>query len=264
MKTSHPSYWIIAFVFLTSFSLVQAEEKPPTITVSGSAQIQVVPDKAVLTFSIESREENLDASVKDNDTKVKAVVDFLKASGVEARYIRTEVITINPIYESRNNWQSKSVAQQSINAPGFAPNVANTNKSPKLKPVGYMAKRQIALTIKNLQRFEVIYRGLIERGVNDVGGIQFQSSELRKHKDEARLKAIQAAREKAAALAGALGAKLFKVQTITEGSGSWRPMFQNSISMAPSESSEGVEAGMIQISATVNVVFVLKETELDD
>ena len=135
----------------------------------------------------------------------------------------------------------------------------------KAKPIGYAARRSLSITIKDLKSFEDIYRGLIGKGVNDVGGIQFRTTELRKHRDAARLQAVKAAREKATAMAGELGATLSSVQTVTESNTPVRSSFiQNSISPVDvfSESNSSVAAGVIEIQARVHVVFRLSNTEL--
>ena len=112
-------------------------------------------------------------------------------------------------------------------------------------------------------------------GVNYVHGIDFRTSELRKHRDTARAMAIQAAKEKADALASELGVKRGKVYSITENywggwwswSGSyWRSrggggMQQNVAQNAggASEATEGaLSVGQISVSATVNVSFLIE------
>ena len=242
------------------------EDAMPTISVTGTAEIQVVPDEAELTFSIESREEQLDATVADNDQKIKAVTEFLKQSKVDPKYIRTQVINIRPIFAESGPKQFKGqIAQQSIPMPrANAANPAPTpERKPSLKPIGYTARRQLSVTIRDLDAFETIYQGLIERGVNDVSGFQFRTTELRKHKDEARIKAVRAAREKAQAMAKELGATLAAVQTITEDSGYRYPNFaSNSMSIATGdESTSTIAAGMIEITATVRIVFRLGDVE---
>ncbi|MDG1875202.1 MAG: SIMPL domain-containing protein [Mariniblastus sp.] len=259
---------LLLLVFATALPcFVMADEgQPPTIKVSGSAEIRTAPDEAVLTFSIESREEKLDDAVNDNDSRIKAVTAFLQDSKVEAKYIRTQVISIRSIFDSENKnsaWKGQ-IAQQLPNA-APRPLIVVPDKQKKIKPIGYIARRQLSITIKDLEAFEDIYRGLIARGVNDVGGIQFRTTELRRFKDEARLKAVRAAREKATAMAGELGAKLSSVQAITENSGSGYMNFsQNNISSAAFNDSESsVAAGEISISARVEVVFQLGETSMD-
>ena len=264
------SFKAIAFylIALSSFTIAHAsgELPQPTISVTGAAEVRAVPDEAVLTFSIESREVDLSSAVKDNDERISAVTAFLKESKIEAKDIRTEIIRIRPIFErvqSVGKGNAFQMPAQQVNAPGLAPGTA-AQKKDKIKPIGYTARRSLSITIKDLKSFEDIYRGLIGKGVNDVGGIQFRTTELRKYRDEARLKAVKAAREKAEAMATELGATLSSVQTITEnGTTGHSRMFQNSISpFGESSSNSSIATGVIEINASVHVVFRLGDTSL--
>jgi len=99
---------------------------------------------------------------------------------------------------------------------------------------------------------------------------------LRKHRDMARQQAIRAAREKAVALAGDLGAKVGKPFSIQETSGGgvrngssgfrdrWAAM-QNSVqeadrsgAAAEGEGEQKLAAGMISVTSRVDVVFALE------
>ena len=226
-----------------------------------------MPDKAVLTFSIGSRDADLSIAVKDNDDRIKAVIAFLKESKIEAEDIRTEVITIRPVFEqSQSGWKGPSAQLPNpLGSSNAAPRIAASPGDKMAKVIGYTARRSLSVTIKDLKSFEDVYGGLIGKGVNDVGGIQFRTTELRKHRDAARLQAVKAAREKATAMAGELGATLSSVQTVTESNTPVRSSFiQNSISPVDvfSESNSSVAAGVIEIQARVHVVFRLSNTEL--
>ena len=261
------SLTLIFAVLLVLSSIVSADDPPmPTISVSGTAEIRVVPDEAVFTFSIESREKELDAAVNDNDQKIKAVSEFLRKSSVEPKHIRTDMISIRPILEQANRpgWKGQQLSIQSNAATNF-PDGSTDKLKIKIKPIGYTARRQLSVTITDLKTFEAIYRGLLRQGVNDVGGIQFRTTELRKHRDAARLKAINAAKEKATALANELGATLAAVQTITESNRSpFSNYAQNSIMSADSSGGgSSIAAGEMEIKATVQVVFKLGDTEME-
>ncbi len=267
MQILHSNLLSLIALLLIATHAAAADEKadPPTITVSGNATVKAVPDKALLTASIQTRNKSLDAAVEENEAKIKAAITFLKSAGVEDKSIRTEVINIRPIYPDRNqNIRSKFQAQQAFNTPA-RPMIPGGDKDPfeKLKPIGYQVRRQFAITIADLDSFEKIYRGLIKAGINDIGGIQFESSELRKHKDDARLKAIVATREKAQALAGAMGAKLATVHKITENNFSFQsPSFSNRISSTAQPAST-MTAGTMEIKASVQVVFVLGDNAME-
>ena len=237
---------------------------PPTISVSGDAEIKVKPDQAVFSFSIQGREKTLDEAVAANDQAIAKVVQFLRTSGVEDKDVRTEIVRIRPIYRSlgqRGKTLRPALPQANFPAQQAAPPVAPLDKDEdQLKPIGYEARRGISVTVNNLTNLEKIYTGLLKNGVNEVGGISFQTTELRKFRDEARLKAIKAAREKAEAMAGELGVKLAGVQQISESN--WRPgpsPFQNSVSFAqPTVISGGsFSEGVIDVTASVSVVFLL-------
>ena len=81
-----------------------------------------------------------------------------------------------------------------------------------------------------------------------------RTSKLRQYRDQARIQAVKAAKEKALALAGELGAKVGKAHSMTEGS------HDMSIGMGGGEgaANPACEAGTISSSATVTVAFVLE------
>ena len=89
------------------------------------------------------------------------------------------------MFEQRDKtvWKGQA-AQQSIQMNTPASPLPKSSEA-QLTPIGYIARRQLSISLKDLTSFEAIYRGLIERGVNDVSGVQFFTSELRKHRDEA-------------------------------------------------------------------------------
>lgn len=237
----------------------------PTITVTGNAEILINPDQVVITASVESRAPTVSAATKDNDTKVHAIVDFLKKSGVDDKHLRTEYISIEPIMRTARGY-SKSYSQQANAQAANNDDLFGGTAEESERPVGYLASRQFAITVADLKTFESIYKGLIEQGINRVRGIEYRTSELRKHRDKARLDAVRAAREKAEAMAGELGVKVAAVKTIRETTNDYYDrMSQNRSSnfIGESPSSEtAFAAGNISIFASVEVVFILGNTEL--
>jgi uncharacterized protein YggE len=103
---------------------------------------------------------------------------------------------------------------------------------------------------------------LLEAGINRVNGINFGVSETRKYRDEARSKAIRAAKEKAVAMAADLGQTVGKPWDISEESG-WNAYQYavNSFSTdkATRELDESTIApGELTIRASVKVSFQLE------
>jgi hypothetical protein len=141
--------------------------------------------------------------------------------------------------------------------------------------VTYVVRKSIEVKLTKVDAFEAVLSGLLTNGVNVVHGIEFRTSELRKHRDTARAMAVRAAREKADALAAELGVKRGKVYSLNanDWGGWWSPsgsywggrygggMAQNVVQNlgGPSEAEDGTLAiGQISVSASVNVSFLIK------
>jgi len=220
--------------------------QPRIISVSGSAEVKAAPDEVYLKVGVQTRNESLDDAKRENDERVSKSLSFLKTSGIRAKDIQTDFISIEPVYDGPSSDQV----------------------------VAYIVRRDIEIKITKVDAFEGLLTGLLDSGVNTVQGVTFSTSELRKYRDEARAMAIQAAKEKADAMASELGVKRGKVDNIgagdfggwfATGSGYWGApqggsMFQNAIQNAGSSPVESgaLSAGQISISASVNVSFEIE------
>lgn len=242
----------------------------PSISVSGSAEVRVAPDQVVLTSAISSRAKNLADAFAENEQKIGKVMTFLKTSGVTSENVRTEFINIEPIFPQKEySIMAKPMAQQMNAAPNAVPpaGAVDGGLEQTIEPIGYQVRRQFTIRISDLKTFEPIYKGLVENGVNNITGFQFESTELRKHRDDARLRAVRAAREKAEAMAKELGATLDSVHSIQETNDQWQPAFQNTIlssSGAGADDAGSFATGQISITGQVNVVFKLGNTKLNE
>jgi uncharacterized protein YggE len=220
----------------------------PYITVSGSAEIRVTPNEVNLRLGVESRDVQLDEAVKQNDTKTAAVLKFLKDFGIAAKDVQTDYVEIQPHYD-------------------------NNRHETRIVPEYYQVRRNLGVRLREPAKFDAVLAGALRAGANYVLGIEFRTTELRKHRDAARQQAIKAAKEKAVALASELESKVGKPLTIQEQShsgwyGGYSPyagynsMSQNVSQSVPAGGGEGsdgnLSVGMISVSATVNVTFALE------
>ncbi len=83
----------------------------------------------------------------------------------------------------------------------------------------------IQVTLRDVARFEGLLTAALGAGTNQIYGVEFSTSELRKHRDEARALAVKAAIEKANDLASAAGLKVVGkpvgLTSYSYGGGSW-------------------------------------------
>jgi hypothetical protein len=127
--------------------------------------------------------------------------------------------------------------------------------------------------MKTILYFLMLYARVLEAGVNYVHGVEFRTSELRKYRDQARALAIQAAQQKAVALAGELSQEVGEPLLIQENADYWwsgysswwgsssSGMYQNVIQdsgQAPVDTESTLAPGQISVTARVTVEFVLK------
>ena len=191
----------------------------PTISVSGTAEIRVVPDEVQLRLAVETRDPKLDEAVKQNDTRIAAVLKFLE--GFRHRRPRT----------------CKPTSSKSSRG------TTGTTTCSKSCRSSILCGGIWAIRLRKVAQFDAVLAGTLRNGVNYVLGIEFRTTELRKHRDVARQQAIRAAKEKATALAEELGSKVGKPQTINEqtaggwwgwsGGGNYNAMAQNVSQAAP-------------------------------
>ncbi len=238
-------------IFLSVFTPPVITEEATTIgsiSVTGDAMVKVVPDEVILTLGVETRHEDLAVAKRHNDERVQRVIAVAKGIGIEEKHIQTDFINISPEYEYRNAGIDRIV--------------------------GYRVGKTIEITLRDINHFDDLLAGTLEAGANYVHGIEFRTTELRKYRDQARALAIQAAQEKAQALAQELGRVAGEPQTISEAYSGWWSSYnswwgarwgnyvsQNVIQNAGLDAfttEGGTAPGQIAVSAKIAVTFELK------
>lgn len=219
------------------------------ISVTGEAEIRVVPDEVILTLGVETWNKNMEIAKGQNDVIVARVFALADDYAIEPEHVQTDYVSIQPRY--RNGYYEDR---------DF---------------IGYFVHKTLEIRLRDLDKFERLLADALEAGVNYVHGIQFRTTELRAHRDEARALAIRAAKEKAEALAGELGQEVGAPKMIQEVQNSWwsgynswwganwgNGMSQNVIQEMGTGilASEGSLApGQISITARVSVTFQLTD-----
>ncbi|MFK7815755.1 MAG: SIMPL domain-containing protein [Gammaproteobacteria bacterium] len=255
MRLKLSSYFLFVVVFFVPV-LVFAEHHPVPrlITVSGEAEVRVVPDEVVFTLGVETSNKALGRAKEENDKRINNVIKIAQKNSVEDKHIQTDYLSIQPSYDDYGKFSSSG---------GNA------------EIEGYFVRKTIVITLRDLSKFEALSSQMLEAGANYVHGIEFRTTKLRMHRDKARALAIHAAQEKANALANELGQSIGKPNSIKENrtwwgsgynsgwGGRWsRGMSQNVVQNAQSvnntESDSGVALGQIKVNATVTVSFELK------
>lgn len=241
---------ILLTLALTLAAGLGAEEpaRLRTISTEGESVVRVTPDEVQMALEVTDLDKNILEGRKRHAERVQAVIGTAKSAGILPRDIQTDYIKIEPEYENQSTGSYTSVRVFK----------------------GYRFRTDISILLRDIAKFEGLLTAALTSGAEHVHGIEFRTSQLRKHRDSARAAALRAAREKAVAMAGELGQKITRPRTIQEGRGSWFGTYgsrfqsatQNSYTLADEGSGAGEEGGlapgMITIRATVSVTFDLE------
>ncbi len=229
------------FVISASAQSVDVDNLP-TIKVTGTAEIQVVPDTATLSFTIARKDKSVAVAKRQNDETVAKVSALAKQFGVAVTDVKTDYIRVK---ETTRREKIKGSDDDYMDVPD-----------------GYQVSRNLVVKLRDISKFETFLTALLDAGVDDVGSVVFSSSELRKYKDQARAQAVRAAREKAEAIAKEIGQTIGKAVSIEENDidGYRSPMANatsNSFSLGDSDDNETVSVGTIPVKAQIEVRFIL-------
>lgn len=228
----------VSLFFIASAAFSAAQEcgpRPRLISVTGTSEINVAPDQVVLSLGVESRDKDLGLAKSKNDARIKKVLHLAHDAGVEPKDIETSTL-----------WMDADYSEEKV---------------PKF--LGYEVSQTTIITLRDLTKYESLMTKLLEDGINRINGINFGVSETRKLRDEARSKAIHAAKEKAVAMAAELGQTVGKPWDISEESGRNSSGFAANSSVARNGRTMGADEstiapGQVTISATVKVSFQLE------
>ncbi len=242
-------YWaVLTFAFFSTAAFGDG-----TIAVSGEAAVYVKPDKIVIRLGIETNDMDIIVSKTKNTEITRKVIAAVKECGVAEKDMQTDNLSIEPRW--RDSYQHDNF-------------------------LGYWSRNSLAVTTTDANKVEEILTKSLQAGATYIHGVDFQTTELRKYRDKARLMAVKAAKEKAEDMAGALDQAIGSPTSINEQQeysyywGGWsgwgwsggrgqQGMSQNASYDVPgsngNEPADTVVMGKIAVRARVNVSFQLKE-----
>lgn len=208
-------------------------EEPRHITVTGSGEVQVIPDVATIRAGVETRSETALDALTSNAAEMQAVFDALAAQGIEATDIQTSQLNLNQIYDTRPT---------------------ETGEPPAV--LGYQASNVVTVRVHDLGQLGTIIDALGTAGANRLDGITFGIAEPRPHLDDARRAAVADARSKAELLVEAAGVTLGSVMSIDETGGRGGPVpMQARAEMA---FDMPIAEGSLALTATVEIVYAVE------
>lgn len=228
---------IIAVATVTGFA--QNAPDRPLVTVSGQAEVLVVPDEVVFNLRVTTLEKDLVMAQRRNDEVVKKVLALARSYQVPPELVQTDYISVNEHHSSEEATRKPSVF------------------------LGYNVTKKIAIVLRDVSKAERLLSDIFASGVTRIDSVDFRTTQSRKFRDQARALAIKAAQEKASAFARELGQSIGKAYSITEeGPGPSRlANLSNTIGSVTGsyeDESNTIALGQISVTARVLVSFELR------
>jgi len=192
------------------------------ITVVGTASVVSVPDRAELSFGVESQGRTARAALAANAAEMRKVIAAVKAAG--GTDIKTQSVSLSPRYNETNEVQA------------------------------FVAVNSVSATIKDLSKAGALIDAAVSAGANQVYGPSLSRGDQTELYRQALKTAVVNARANAQVLATAANLSLGRVTAIVEGGGAPQPL-PYSTGKAMALNSPPIEPGTQQTSASVTVTF---------
>jgi uncharacterized protein len=206
---------------------------PPAISVTGEASISVPPDLAEVDAGVATDGKTAREASEANNAAMAKVLQALKGANIDDKDVQTSRLSLQPQY---------------------APNRPGLNQI-----TGYRASNRVSIKLHDVSKVASVIDTLVGAGANDVGNINFTVSQASKLLDDAREKALADARRKAEIYARAAGVSLGSPLSISEGGGSFAPVFRaKMMPAAPMAVATPVAQGEETLSVSVSVTWVIK------
>jgi uncharacterized protein len=231
---------IICVGLLISQNALNDSDKDKTLTVSGTSELTVNPDQAIMYINVLTEENTAEKTQSDNKAVSNKVMDALKTAGINDANIETSGYYLSKKYD----WN------------------ADTNKNVEN---GYTLTHTLKVTTTDVDNIGKYIDVSIAAGANGVDSIEFSLTKEKEKevKATALAKATVIAKDKATSLASTANVHLGRITSISENDFGYTPFVAN---VKQSYDSTGSGSGLssniapqkVDVSASVQVIYELR------
>jgi uncharacterized protein len=222
------------------------------ITVSGQGKVYAKPDVALVSLGVTTDGATVADVTKSNTDKMNAVIDAVKALGVDEKDIQTTNYNLTPVYEDTYN----------------VPMMSSVDVNVKIMPVrtgstlkGYKLGQNIQVKIRDFTKVGDVLSQATAKGANVAGDLQFTIDNPEQFKEQARAQAIAQAKTNAQNLSKESGVKLGKLINVYENYiyPSYSSIKSTGVGMTTDSSSSvpapTIQPGQQEIDVTINLTY---------
>ena len=231
----------MACVGIAAAAPLDISSNTKVIQASGTGNVIGTPDRAQVTFSVETENSDVKIAQQDNAQKMATVINALVAIGIPRDALKTTGYNIYPVYED----STKSIIDQKVRT--------------------YRVTNTLTVTLHDVSKTGDVIDVAVANGINQASSIQFLLSDEQSQvlRTEAIKKAVARARADADTVAGAMGTPIIGVQS-ADISGGYSPVlfenyqYQASNVMMKSATPTPIQPGDITVSAQVSITYLIR------
>lgn len=209
-----------------------------TITVTGFGSANGAPDIAYMNIGVETINSDIATAFADNKTRIDSIMAALSEFNIPSEDIRTDYFNI---YQDQNF----GPVDPGMSGPDGAPPVAGN----------YRISNVMTVIVRDSQQVDEILTAVIEAGANVVNGVSFDIADRTALQSEARVSALDDARERAQQVADHLGVTLGEVVSVNENmSGGGFPVAEAGFGGA----NASISGGSLNVNMSMTVTYAIQ------
>jgi uncharacterized protein YggE len=166
------------------------------LDINATGEVTRVPDLATISAGVVTRSANASSAMQQAAARMARVREALRRAGIADRDIQTSNVSLSPDY------------------------VYAKDQPPRIS--GYSASNQVTVRFRDIASTGKILDALVEQGANQISGPNLSIEHPEAALDEARTRAVAAARARAELYARALGMRIARIVSVSE-SGAYAP-----------------------------------------
>ena len=233
MKKNLGLVLLLLLVAATACAPVASQKELRTVSVNGTGTVYLTPDLATVRIGVQTRGEEADITVAENNEIIQAVRDALAELEVADEDIQTSNFSVYPQTHYDDNGEISSVT--------------------------FVVNNQVSVIVRDLDDLGAILNEVVEAGANNLHGIDFNVADREEALNQAMELAVENAKARAIILAGAADASLGEVQTISTYSGGGGIVYGRGGDTAEFMAMDvPVSAGQLEVVVEVSMVYELK------
>jgi len=204
-----------------------------TITVTGSADMQAAPDRAVIEASVEATGDSAAAVRDELSTRSERLRQALRDAGLSDDQLTTGRFAIRPQYARRE--------------PGTEP-----------EQTGYEGTHTITIDVEDIDATGDVIDTAIDGGADSIGRIEYTLAESTREslREDALKAAVDTARDEADVLAARVDSRVVSVQHLNAAGGGVSPTYERyDVAEEASGGSTELQPDDVTVSASVEATY---------